>query len=220
MTASLARIQRLERPWIEDWRVLVTEPWNVEVAKNPRRMPTRRQVIHGDRGVPILTTNICVDDSKTWNALISQVIRIQRILVVVPTGERPPVHVKIRFTLDVGQSCSLPGPIPAKQLEIIDCLSQVREHVGVVVPSDSNEGNTSLCKSGRHGLNGTERFRIPVLLVNQVTRNDDRINPLSNSRLREISPDCTGRKIGRIESVREPAWTTPDMNISYTKNLY
>ena len=89
-----------------------------------------------------------------------------------------------------------------------------------MVASDSNERNTSLRKRGRYGLNSTERLRLLVFLVNKVTRNDDRIHSPRNSRFREISPDRPGRKVGRIESIRESAWTTPDMTICYTQNLY
>jgi len=51
--------------------------------------------------------------------------------------------VEARLAVGVGEGCSLPRTVPAEQLKIIDCLGQVRENIGVVVTSDSDEGNTS-----------------------------------------------------------------------------
>ncbi|ELY39873.1 hypothetical protein C496_14386 [Natronorubrum tibetense GA33] len=128
--------------------------------------------------------------------------------------------MEARISVVIGEACSLPRTVPAKQLKIIDCLGQVRKSAGVVVTSDSDEGNTSLRERGRHGLNGTERLGVLVFAVNEVTRNDDRVHSPSNSCFRDISPDRPGRKVGRIESVGKSARTASDMNIRCTQNLY
>jgi hypothetical protein len=160
-----------------------------------------------------------VDDTKTRNALIDQVVRSQWAFVEILAWERPPVNVKIRLTLRVGQGCPLPTSVPTEQLEILDCVSQVRKYIRVVIPSNSNKRNTSLRECSRSRLNSTERLRIPVFLINKVTRNNDRIHSLRHSRLRDIGPDRSRREVGRIEPTWEPTGSTPDMTIRDTENL-
>ena len=138
---------------------------------------------------------------------------------MIPARERPPIKVKKRITIRVSERLSLPRPVPTEQLEVIDCISQVRKHIGVVVTGDNDQRDVCLRQRGRHGLNGPERLGVPVLAVHKIARNDDRIHILIHSRRREISPGLSRRELSRIKSIGEPAWTTPNMDIRRTQNL-
>jgi len=104
-------------------------------------------------------------------------------------GERPAVEVDERLSV-IFERPAFPVTVSTEKMEAIktDIRDHSREHVTIVVASDGDDWNICLGESRRTILERTERLKIPVFTVSNVTGDHDRINVVIDSVLNGIRP--------------------------------